>query len=602
MRDAQLNLDERVDQLAQQVDLLNQRIARLERNASSSAGMAASPSPADQTVSASEGEQTVVSSESSLLVSGSSLLKHVSVVCFLLVIGLGLRALADNGIISILLGTICGIAYAWALIICGYFLYLRSHSMAPLLTTVGAILIYSVLVETYVRFSSLPVEIVYLMMALTGIGLALISFHQRVSLPIIVGTLGMCLTAVAIDYPNPFFPYLGLMLWLSNILGFFASRIERCAWLRWLLMLTTHFMLQIWGLKISGVLGQPVTEQHFAPEWFIPVVTLIGFTFVMISFFGIIRSGDEKISRFDFMLPALNAAWCYVAGMYALKNPAIFGIPAAAAALLHFALAFWMARRKRHNAPGTNTFTAGGVILTGLSLPALTGSMILPLPVLSILALGICLFAHHWSSGGMRVTSYLLQLYVSAILLLQVVDPSIEQPIPIITAALICSWVAIQQYRYCRHTAPPAEATFFSRYDRNDLSALLPLLSGLSSGLVCCLALGYFVLSRQFPEGFNVAYTGLQSLVINAAAILLMISATLKHNKELRNVSFLVMTLGGLKVFIYDLLQISGSWLVAGIFAFGTAAALQSIILARWKPEDKVPEENEQAGHNEQAT
>ncbi len=38
-------------------------------------------------------------------------------------------------------------------------------------------------------------------------------------------------------------------------------------------------------------------------------------------------------------LPALNASWCYVAGIYAMKNPLAFGTPAAAAAIVHFGLA-----------------------------------------------------------------------------------------------------------------------------------------------------------------------------------------------------------------------------------------------------------------------
>jgi hypothetical protein len=295
MTNDQTGLAERVDELSRQITLLTQRVSQLEAQKSLSTQSVRPVAHSEKSAPQEEGFS--LDDGPSLLVSGSSLLKHVSAVCFLLVIGLGLRALSDSGIISMLLGTILGIGYATLLIAGGYVLYRRAQSMAPLFTTTGALLMFSVLVETYVRFSSLPVEIVYLMMAITGISMALISFHQQVSLPIIIGTLGMCLTAVAIDYPNPFFPYLGLMLWLANVLGFFASRIKRCSWLRWLLMLTTHFMLQIWGLKISGVLGKPVDDHQFAPEWFIPIVTLIGFTFIMISFFGIIRSGDEKISK-----------------------------------------------------------------------------------------------------------------------------------------------------------------------------------------------------------------------------------------------------------------------------------------------------------------
>lgn len=580
MPDQQLSLREQVSELFLQVETLKQRVLTLEQSANLDP-VTSSPAPAK----APHQDKPQKPSESSILVSGSSLLKHISAICFLLVIGLGLRALAENDIFSNLAGTALGIGYAGLLIIGGFFLYRRTNSMAPLFTIIGAILMFSVLMETYTRHSLLPVGLVYLMLAMTGIALAMISFQQQAALPIIVGSLGMCLTAVAIDYPNPYFPYLGLMLWLSNILGFFASRIRRCSWLRWLLMLTTHFMLQVWGLKISGILSGTATPENIGAEWFIPIVTLIGFTFVLISLFGIIRSGDEKISKFDLTLPAINAAWLYVAGIYALKDPALFGIPAAIAAIFHFALAFWLAKRQRHNAPGTNTFTAGGVILAGLSLPALTGSMLLPLPLLSLLALGICVCSHAWKSGGMRMTSYVLQLYVVVVLLIEMLSTVTTQAVPLMTVALFCSWSALQHYSFSRETPPPLESIAFSRFDRHDLTAQLPLTSGLLSGLITCLAFGFFILNRNYLGDVTLAYTGLQSIIINGSAILLMIIAAMRHNKELRNISCLVLLLGGAKVFIYDMLQISGGWLVAGIFAFGTAAALQSLVLARWKAE-----------------
>lgn len=584
-----LSLPEQISRLSIQIEHLNQRVSQLEH------GSAVTTIPVGHT----ELEKTIPEiiypgDESSILAGGSSLLRHISAVCFLMVFGLGLRALADNEVLGQLAGTILGLSYAALLLVVGYVLYVKRNSMAALFTVIGAVLIFSVLMETYTRFSALPVEIVYSMLALTGISLAFISFHQKTALPIIVGSLGMCLTAVAIDYPNPYFPYLGLMLWLSNILGFFASRIKRCSWLRWVLMLTTHFMLQIWGLKISGVLAGTASHANIAASWFVPIITLIGFTFVMISFFGIIRSGDEKISKFDLMLPAINAAWCYVAGIYALKNPELFGVPAAFAATFHFALVFWLAQRQRDNAPGTNTFTTGGVILAGLSLPALMGGMLLPLPFLSALALAIAACSNIWKSGGMRVTSYTLQFYVCLILLIEAIDTIASNTVPIMSVALICSWLAFQHYRFCRRTPPPPESLAFSRYDPLDRFALSPLITSLAAGLVAILAAGYFFLSRNYPGDIAIAYIGLQSLIVNGSAILLIIIAAILHDKELRNMSCVILVIGGLKVFIYDMLQISGSWLVVGLFAFGTAAALQSIILARWKPDASDNTETDQ--------
>ncbi len=572
-------LGARVEQLEQQVQLLSKQVAELEQRAAN--GAYASRTQAAKPAQ----KEELIPNEAMLLVGSSSLLQHISTLCFLLVAALGLRALTDNDMLDLQLGTALGMGYAAALIVGGYLLYRKNKSMAPIFITTGGLLMFSVLVETYTRFSAIPVELVYIMLAITGICMAVISYTTKTSLPIIIGTLGMCLAAVAIDYPNPYFPYLGLLLWISNILGFFATRIKRCSWLRWMLLFTTHFMLQIWGLKLSGLLSRGNAAEHLSPDWFIPIVTLIGGTFMLISLLGIIRSGDDKISKFDFSLPAVNAGWCYVAGIYALKDPALFGAPAAAAAIIHFAIAFRLADRQRRHAPGTNTFTAGGIILAGLSLPALFGDMLLPLPVLSVLAFVSCYYSKKWVSGGMRMTAYLLQGYVSLILALELISENSQHPAVSLIVATTCTLIALYHYRYCRQNQPPDHSQAFERFDKNDQAALLPLFAGLTNGFfMTMLIVGYF-LQTYYKGVFATALIGAQSVTINLAAILMIFLALSRHNKELRNMAILLMILGGCKVFILDLFRISGTWLVAGIFAFGIAAALQSLVLARWKTE-----------------
>ncbi len=591
----------RIEQLEAEVRKLNQRLNEFEQHKS------VTIQPAKTQAAQPASKEEILPNEAMLLSGSSSLLMHISLISFLLVIALGLRALADNGIIDLQIGTLLGMAYATALIIAGYFSYRRRSTIAPILTTTGGLLMCSVLVETYIRFSSLPVEAVYIMLAITGICMAVISYLHHTSLPIIVGTFGTCIAAVAIDYPNPFFPYLGLVLWLSNILGYFATRVKRCSWLRWFLLFTTHFMLQIWGLKLSGFFTSGAAAEHLAPGWFIPIITLIGATFMLISLFGIIRSGEEKISKFDFSLPALNAGWCYVAGIYALKNPTLFGAPAAAAAIIHFGLAFWLADRKTTNAAGTNTFTAGGIILACLSLPALTSSMLIPLPVLSTLAFVTCYYAHKWASGGMRMTSYLLQGYVSLILAIELAGGEIDSPILTLLLTAICATFAILHYRFARRHQPPAVSQAFTRFDKKDQAALLPLFAGLTNAFFTATAITYFILTQVYRGDLPTALTGAQSILINGGSILLIFFAASRHNKELRNTAILIMLLGGCKVFIMDMLQIKGSWLVFGIFSFGIAAAIESLVLARWKTEpqeqaepaqapEKVPETQEQPG------
>ena len=573
-------MQQQITELSDQLRQLSRRIERLEKKG----GVTMSAvQPATPEVTAT----TATNSETSLLINSSSLLKFVSIISFLLVIALGLRALTDNGILNPQIGSILGILYASSLIISGHFCYRKSSGLAPIFCIIGALLIFSIAIETHARFSTLPEELAYLMLAITGVGMAAISYLNRIALPIIVGTLGMCLSAVAIGFPNPHFPYLSLMLWISNLLGFFATRLKRCSWLRWLLLFTTHFVLQAWGIKLSGVIvrGQEMTA-GLSPRLFIPIVTLIGSTFMLIAFFGILRTGEEKISKFDFSLPTVNAAWCYVAGIYALKDPAAFGAPAAAAALLHFAVAYWLSRRQTSSAQGTNTFTAGGIILACLSLPALFNDMLLPLPVLALLAFATCYFSSRWSSGGMRLTAYLLQAYIIVIASIAFLGEAQAQlqSVKTFLVVLSCSAVAMAHYRFSRRNSPPANSLFFKRYDPQDLSGLLTIFASLLNLYLTCLLLTAYGLTHYYQGEFAIAFTGMQSIIINLSAVFIMLMAILNHNHELRNVSILALVIGGIKVFTFDLFNISGTWLVASIFSFGMAAAFESLFLARWKP------------------
>jgi len=514
----------------------------------------------------------------------AALLPRISSLCFLLVVALGLRTLTDNQLLDPQIGALLGIVYSAALMFYSFFLYKKPSVLAPVFAVVGSLLMFSVVVETHTRFNAIPSEIVYIILALTGIGMAVVSYLNNASLPVIVGTLGMCLAGVAIDYPSPFFPYIGLLLWVANILGYFATRVKRCSWLRWLLMFTTHLTLQTWGLRLGMVIlrGEDMT-QPLSPEWFLPIVALIGLTFMAISLFGIIRTPEgSKISKFDFSLPPLNAAWCYVTGMYVIHNPADFGGPTTAAAVFHFAIAQWLASRKKIAAPGTNTFAAGGTILLCFSLPALFGSILVPLPILSALALGLVYYSREWGSGGMRFTSYLLQAYVSLLLTINLIGDGVsEQPMTALIVTAICGLLGVIQYRFCRKTAPPVASSFYEKVDKNDRSAVFVLLAGLADGYFMTMVLVYLGLLRYTDGAIGGVYAAIQSVSINGAATIIMILALLWRNKELRNVSILITIIGGAKVFLGDLLSITGLPLLVSVFSFGVAAAVESLVLGR---------------------
>ncbi len=528
----------------------------------------------------------------------TALLPRISSLCFLLVVALGLRTMSDGGIIGMEVGALFGIIYAGSLLGGGHYLYRRNSSLAPVFSLVGGLLMFSVVFETYTRFKAIPMEMAYLILAATGVCMAFTSYRHKVALPILVGTLAMCLTGVAIDYPTPFFPYMGLLLWVANILGYFATRLKRSSWLRWILMFTTHFMLQIWGLKLGMVVlrGEDMLEP-LAPDWFLPIVALIGFSFMFISLFGIVRTpAGEKISKFDYMLPSLNAAWCYVIGMYVINNPPDFGGGATAAAILHFFIASWLASRQASGAPGTNTFIAGGTILLAFSLPALFGSMLLPLPIYSALALGIAYYAREWDSGGMRFTSYLLQAYVSFIMTVQLGGEGVSNdPLIALTVTAICGLLGLAHYRFCRKNPPAEKSRFFSEVDKKDRTAVFVLLAGLADGYFMTMVLVFQGLLHYSKEAFVPEFMAIQSVSINGAATVIMILALLWQHKELRNVSILVTIIGGAKVFMIDMFNLTGVPQLASVFSFGLAAALISIALGRMQIVERRQEQKIQA-------
>jgi len=576
MNSDQSILEQQIYALNQRIDQLNQRVLSLEK--ANGLTLAARSEVQEIPVGSQAGEQ-----ENLLELDSSSLLKNISFLCFVLVAALGLRSLADNQILEPHLGATFGIFYAAGIIGGGHFLYRRASSLGPIFSTTGALLMFSILVETHERFSSMPDVIVYDILAATGIGLAIISYRHNVALPAIVGTLGMCLAAVTIDYPAPYFPSLILILWVANILAFFATRIKRCSWLRWILLILTHAVLQTWGLKISGVTtGRNFDPESLAPDLFIPMVILIGVTYTLIALLGIVRSGNQKVSKFDFSLPSVNAAWCYVASIYALKNPTLFCAPAAVAAVAYFALAYWLSTRETSNSQGTNTFVAGGLILACLSLPGLLSSFIYPLPLLALLAFTCGHYSVKWNSGGIRLSGYVLQIYIAVLLALAMAGYLAVPQLGFTLIALICGIIALFQFRFSRDNSPPATSLFFGKYDPKDKSALICIFAGLTDLFFFIHGATGALLTGLEPSKTLLVQACTESAIINLAALVLVTLAFFKRNQEMRNIAIIILAVGGAKVFLFDLFNISGAWLVISILSVGIAAAYTSVILTRW--------------------
>ena len=583
-------LESRIQMLERQLDRLNSRIS--DENIAPSETPARPQAAKTQQQYAAD-ELPELSEEVLSWASQNSVLPRLATICFLMVIALGLRTITDSGLVDKLAGSILGMGYAAALMVYGWYKYSQDSPLAPVFAACGAVLMSTIVVETHMHFLSLPLVPAYLTLMATGFGMALMSRKFNAFVPISVGVFGMCFAGAAIDYPHPYFPYLSLVLLTANILGYFAAQLKRCSWLRWTVLIVTMIMLQLWGVRLGILLGKgEAVPPELAPTWYLPVLAVFFITFVALSLLGIVCADDRKVSRFDFSLPTVSVIWAFLLARHVVVasqlNVNLLGVTGLVFAGGFFCITAWCARRDVTGAPGTNTFALAGGILVALALPTATGAFIMSLPIVSIVALALVNMSRIWQNGGIRGTAYLLNSYCCAALVIALHgnSPEAMAPVNILPAAILAGSL-IYQYQWCRRWPPPESSKLFGSFDRSDRSALVLLMTG----LVCSffmIRIGLYHALLSLPASAQKdAFRCSQSVLINAAAIGLIIFAFLRRNREIRNVAILVTVAGGIKVFLYDLLGTHGLPLVFSIFSFGLAASIESLALGKWT---KTPE------------
>jgi len=595
-------LEKREKELENRIQMLEKHLERLTAHISDEGvAPAASPVPKPTSKLAQEypaEEMPELSEEVLSWASRNAVLPRLATVCFLMVIALVLRTITDSGLVSKLLGSGLGMGYASALMVFGWYKYAKESPLAPVFTACGVVLISSIVVETHMHFQSLPLVPAYLTLMATGFGMALMSRRFNAFVPISVGVLGMCFAGAAIDYPHPFFPYLTLVLFTANILGFFAARLKRCSWLRWSVLIVTMIMLQLWGIRLGILLSKgEAIPPELAPAWYLPVLAAFFLTFLLLSLLGIVNGGRQKISRFDFSLPTLNVIWAFTLARHVVEawqmNVILLGVIGLLGAASLLAMTFWCARRGVEGAPGTNTFAFAGGALLALALPAATGAFVFSLPVVSLVAITMAIVSRVWENGGVRVTTYLMTIYacVALVIALHGEGAGAKDPINMLPAGLL-AFISIYHYQWCRWWPVPVKSALFDAFDRNDRSAILLLLGGLACGFFMIRVGIYQTLQFVPAEMQRDTLRCGQSVLINAAAITLIAWAYLRQNKEIRNVAILVTVVGATKVFLYDLLGTHGLPLVFSVFSFGMAAAVESLALSKWQKPSAAASQN----------
>ncbi len=585
MAEEGLSLEQRVEQIAGQLEALTQRVEQLAARVETG-GLRPASAPAIP-----RGEQPADASEELLSwVGKSSLLQRLSTLCFLLVIALVLRTVTDAQLIDLQVGSIVGMSYAALLMVLGWRRYNRNNPVAPVFTICGASLMFLIVVETHAHFEALPSVPAYILLMLTGLGMAALSYFYRVPAPISIGTLGMCLAGAAIDYPQPFFPYLGGLLLTANLLGYFAARAHKYSWLRWILLMVTMFMIHLWGLKLGvSLLGKEQVASMLAPPFFLPLLALFALAYPVTVFLRVRQQVEGRVARFDLVVPTINVAWAFTLARYVVfaqgKNATLLGIIGVLAGLAHFGLAAWLAKYRTPVPKGVNAFIFAGAVLLALAIPVATGNFLSSLPILSAVACGLAIVSEQWQNGAIRWTSYLLQVYTGiALAFLLLAFPLDAQGVGGTTAAAFTACLGLLHYKWCRAHRPPEASVFFTKVDREDFSAVFLLLSALMCAFFMLRIVTYQFLAMALPaDASTIAAHSAQSVIINVSAAVLMLFALAHRKKEVRNVAVLVTIIGAIKVFLYDMLGgMHGLPLVISVFSFGLATALESLGLSRW--------------------
>lgn len=578
------HLSEQVETLTERVEHLSDRLSALEKSA-----------PWKETP-----EKTITKKLPPIphappsrpgMIDTSSLLPRIATVCFLLVVALILRTVTDNQIINTEVGSILGMTYAAILIIYGWRLYAKGSNLAPIFPGCGILLLYSIIIETHAHYKSLSSFEAYAILFIAGATIFALSIRHRASSLVCFGVPGTAAVAMAIDFPYPIYPILGLLLLASLIGASYAFKQLMCRYLRWFTLGLAFIFWLLWTSKIQALYGtsEPNADLMY-PAWFFPMLFLFWGAYLATVVLNVLKK-DLQLGFFESILPTITAIGAFFAGHAAVncmfQNTIWFYTTIVIIATLHLALAGWLAAQNREKASGANVFIFAGACLIVMTAANVFKNIGYILPILSASAFALALLSAYWKNEGIRITSYALQFVscVAAILSGAILVPT-SSPLATGIAALSLCIFSLIQYNWTRTHAPDkSRSFFFADIDKYDNSAAVLLITGLLGGFFFFQFGLHQILSKMVAD-FAFQFKSGQSLIINIGAILLMFLAMKNRNKELIIIGAIVAIIGAGKVFIIDLFGIKGVPLVLSVFSTGVVAACGSVVMGRWQKKE----------------
>ncbi len=589
-------LDDRVNWLTEELLLAKEQMAailcRIESLEQGKALPAASSAP---TISdhppgalvADSPQPVAIDDESSWAHLGQAvLLPRVAAVSFMLVVALVLRTVTDNGMVGLLTGSALGMAYAVALIAGGVFLYARQSRLAPVFPACGVLLLYAIIFETQSHFSSLSGQAGYLVLLIAEIVMVLVGLHCRAKVLLGLSVFASTLVGIAIGFPTPLFAMLGLVVLVNNGAAHLAARRHISHSLTWYTLVFSVIFWMLWAYKLNFALNlAPAEVQGLGLPLFLPLLFAFWGFYTYTSLWQTLRSG-RPLGSFHHVLPAMTAGGGFFAANAVLYpwvgNQTLIGLGTVLLSALYLGLVTWLARRGEDGIPGGKEFVTAAVILLIQGL-AISAPPLWALPVWTVAAGILTLRAGQWRSGGIRLISYLFQVFVLFFALRHgsLSVSGTAWPAGMLVAGLMAGcnlWL----YHWCRRHPPDYDSAFFTVFDKGDYSAVLLLVIGLFQAFAAASFGASALLPVSVAESTK-AFACTQSVIINAGVIILLVLGLQTRSREILTVAGLVVLLAAIKVFLFDLFLANGLPLVFSVFSFGVVAATSSVVMRKWQ-------------------
>jgi len=513
------------------------------------------------------------------------LLPRLAAVSFMLVVALILRTVSDSGMIKQLTGSIIGLTYAGGLVGSGLYLYLKKSRLAPVFPACGVLLLYSIIYETHSYFASLSIQNVYAFLVVAETIVLLIALKCRASVLLFLAVISSSIVVMALDFTNTDFTLVSGMFFVNAVAGHLSARYLITNRLRWYTLLFSLVVWMLWAYKLHFALTQtPVKAAALGLSFYLPILFLFWAFYIYTSLWKTLTSGRE-FGVFHTFLPAIVSGGTFFAANAVLKpwigQQRIIGFVTVLISACFMALVSWLAKRQSNDAPGGKEFvTAAAVLLVqGMSISV---PIIYALPIWVVAAAVLTVRSDQWRSGGIRVISYLFQIFIAIVALrgrVFVPGNTVWWSGTIVAAFL--SVVTLWLFLWCRQHPPEYESVYFHFFDKKDVAAVVLFVIGLFEAFSAVRLLAGHILVRTLSDPANAMYCT-QSIIVNSGIVILLLVGLKMKNKEMLMVTGLIVLAAAIKVFLFDLLKTNGVPLVFSVFSFGVVAAASSLVMRKW--------------------